>query len=230
MANKRRIQRDIKELEERAPPGIYYQINSDDLMDIFLLIQCLDSESPYYHCFFQIRIMITERYPHMPPKVGYKGVSSARIHPNLYAPGLDELGGKVCLSILGTYFGEPWSPLMTLTTIALQIQALLQPNPLSCEPGFGGKITRNHRDYELVKQYEAMRDMISILKNPDLAVTPKFYEIIREYYTKNHSIICEYLNELRDKYNDQVIQRIIHCKQTKLNYAQLIGELQEVST
>lgn len=56
-----------------------------------------------------------------------------RFNPNIYS------GGKVCLSILGTWRGEPgeeWSSAQGLESILLSIQSLMSPNPFENEPGF----------------------------------------------------------------------------------------------
>lgn len=56
-----------------------------------------------------------------------------RFNPNIYA------GGKVCLSILGTWRGEPgeeWSSAQGLESILLSIQSLMSSNPFENEPGF----------------------------------------------------------------------------------------------
>lgn len=56
-----------------------------------------------------------------------------RFNPNIYA------GGKVCLSILGTWRGErgeDWSSAQGLESILISIQSLMSSNPYENEPGF----------------------------------------------------------------------------------------------
>jgi ubiquitin-conjugating enzyme E2 Z len=56
-----------------------------------------------------------------------------RFNPNIYA------GGKVCLSILGTWRGErgeEWSSAQGLESILISIQSLMSSNPYENEPGF----------------------------------------------------------------------------------------------
>lgn len=48
--------------------------------------------------------------PQTPPKVKFIQYTGSRIHPNLYVE------GKVCLSILGTWPGEPWTFSMNCNT------------------------------------------------------------------------------------------------------------------
>lgn len=56
-----------------------------------------------------------------------------RFNPNIYAE------GKVCLSILGTWRGNPgeeWSSAQGLESVLLSIQSLMSPNPYENEPGY----------------------------------------------------------------------------------------------
>lgn len=56
-----------------------------------------------------------------------------RFNPNIYA------GGKVCLSILGTWRGErgeEWSSAQGLESVLISIQSLMSANPYENEPGF----------------------------------------------------------------------------------------------
>ncbi|KAJ5625373.1 hypothetical protein N7510_001682 [Penicillium lagena] len=74
-------------------------------------------------------------YPGSPPGVMFMTTNRGRTRfgPNLYA------GGKVCLSIIGTWEGqkgEQWSPAQGLESVLLSIQSLLSTNPYVNEPGF----------------------------------------------------------------------------------------------
>lgn len=56
-----------------------------------------------------------------------------RFNPNIYAE------GKVCLSILGTWRGNPgeeWSSAQGLESVLLSIQSLMSANPYENEPGY----------------------------------------------------------------------------------------------
>ena len=72
-------------------------------------------------------------YPAAPPRVLHFSPHRIRIHPNLYTV---EGGGKVCLSILGTWNGPSWTALMTFDQIVTMIAALLHDDALRCEPGY----------------------------------------------------------------------------------------------
>ena len=81
-----------------------------------------------------------------------------RMHPNLYVQ------GKVCLSILGTYAGPSWSANMTLETILLNLQSLLDENPLANEPAFtNGKLGEpRHKDYAEAVEHQMMACMATL--------------------------------------------------------------------
>lgn len=74
-------------------------------------------------------------YPTKAPQVNALTTNAGRtrFNPNIYA------GGKVCLSILGTWRGEKneeWSSAQGLESILISIQSLMSPNPYENEPGF----------------------------------------------------------------------------------------------
>ncbi|CAF9936078.1 MAG: hypothetical protein HETSPECPRED_010003 [Heterodermia speciosa] len=91
-------------------------------------------------------------YPTSPPAVQAKTTNGGRtrFNPNIYA------GGKVCLSILGTWRGEPgeeWSSAQGLESILLSIQSLMSSNPYENEPGF--ETANSSEDKKQQAQYVA---------------------------------------------------------------------------
>jgi len=89
-------------------------------------------DTPYAHgmYLFEVRVDLN-KYPHFPPTVKMLTTDGkTRINPNLYA------NGKVCLSILGTWSGPGWIQSMTLSSVLMQIQTLMNEDPLQNEPGY----------------------------------------------------------------------------------------------
>jgi len=89
-------------------------------------------DTPYAHgmYLFEVRVDLS-KYPHVPPKVKMLTTDGkTRINPNLYA------NGKVCISILGTWSGPGWIQSMTLSSVLMQIQTLMNEDPLQNEPGY----------------------------------------------------------------------------------------------
>ena len=76
-------------------------------------------------------VKLPDNYPLVPPKVTFIQHTGDRIHPNLYTE------GKVCLSILGTWPGDPWSYSMTVESVLITIRSLLDNKPYMHEPHQG---------------------------------------------------------------------------------------------
>jgi ubiquitin-protein ligase len=110
--------------------GIYYWANDADMRQGKALIIGPEG-TPYAHCPLLFSFALPDDYPFTPPRVQIlTSDGRTRIHPNLYVE------GKVCLSILGTWSGPKWSPVMTLSTVVSSIQSLLEANPIVNEPGY----------------------------------------------------------------------------------------------
>lgn len=91
--------------------------------------------TPYAYGFFEFLVKFDANYPSTAPKVDAKTTNRGRtrFNPNIYA------GGKVCLSILGTWHGErgeEWSSAQGLESVLLSIQSLMSDNPYENEPGY----------------------------------------------------------------------------------------------
>lgn len=103
--------------------------------------------TPYAFCPLFFSIDIPTDYPLVPPKVRIEtSDGSTRLHPNLYT------GGKVCLSILGTYTGPSWVSTMNIEAVLKSIYSLLNENPITNEPGWesytlADKKAKDYADY-----------------------------------------------------------------------------------
>ncbi|KAF9199041.1 hypothetical protein BGZ49_010883 [Haplosporangium sp. Z 27] len=91
-------------------------------------------DTPYCLGQFEFSLQFPKDYPTNPPKVLALTTNHGRtrFNPNIYA------GGKVCLSILGTWrgtAGEQWSSAHGITSILLSIQSLMSDMPYRNEPG-----------------------------------------------------------------------------------------------
>lgn len=110
-------------------------------------------------------------YPSSPPKLRLMttGGGTTRFGPNLYA------AGRVCLSILGTWQGDPWSPSMSIGTVLLSIQSLLMTS----------EALRNEPGYE---------------KTSDIAAV-KFYDVVIRHHVLSIAVIDQVtraINSLRE--------------------------------
>jgi len=140
--------------------GIYYWFDEAD-MTVGKAMIIGPEDTPYAFCPLVFSFKLSDDYPFSPPAVQIltsDGVT--RFHPNLY------VGGKVCLSILGTWNGPKWSAVMTISTVLSSIQSLLESNPITNEPGWE-KYTLEHpqaKDYA-----EFVRNRIMSLSFRDLS-------------------------------------------------------------
>lgn len=197
-----RIMHDIKMYNDNIEDysGIFLDINENNIFKIKAII-IGPSETPYEGAFLYFDILFGEDYPLKPPVVNFlnaKGEKGIRMHPNLYGE------GKVCLSILGTWPGEPWSPTMNLMTILVSIQSLLCSDPLTCEPG-REKADRNELDvYNQAVEYWCWNlGILGVLEN-DFRMPAELHKKIRKYFDKNAD---QYLKRLEAKEKDTRILR-----------------------
>ncbi|KAJ3127711.1 hypothetical protein HK098_005947 [Nowakowskiella sp. JEL0407] len=165
----KRIQREISDLSN-SPDQEFLQIAYDEsnITHVHALLTG-PSGTPYAFGLFDFVMNFPDTYPASPPAVSAMTTNNGttRFNPNIYA------GGKVCLSILGTWRGEPgenWSAahgvlsvLVCTYTTSLQnllnlkfslkpfypaIQSLMSEQPYWNEPGF-----ENEKDTTIMDRY-----------------------------------------------------------------------------
>ncbi|OJJ04371.1 hypothetical protein ASPVEDRAFT_43853 [Aspergillus versicolor CBS 583.65] len=129
-----RITRELNQIEQSADLSFAVDYEESDIRNVRAIILG-PPDTPYQFGLFEFTIKFGKDYPARPPSV--KAVTtnsgSCRFSPNLYA------GGKVCLSILGTWTGErgeQWSSAQGLESILISIQSLMSSNPYEYEPGY----------------------------------------------------------------------------------------------
>ncbi|EPS38548.1 hypothetical protein H072_7684 [Dactylellina haptotyla CBS 200.50] len=146
--------------------------------DLSLAVACRDSdirsikamivgppETPYEFGFFEFSMKFPKEYPAKAPTVNALTTNGGRcrFNPNIYA------GGKVCLSILGTWRGErgeEWSSAQGLESILISIQSLMSANPYENEPGYENANSQHDKDnqkaYVLKMAYVRARVCVKI--------------------------------------------------------------------
>lgn len=125
----KRMAKERKELEKENPD--YFVVFKDDDLLKFDAYVVGPDDSLYRHKLVKLHFEIPREYPMKPPTVKFIQHTGNRIHPNLY------VDGKVCLSILGTWQGEPWAYSMTCHTVLIVVRSLLDNEPYKHEPGKG---------------------------------------------------------------------------------------------
>ena len=125
-----RLRNELRGLLSSPLPGIIVSPDPDLALRWHALVTGPEG-TPYSNGFFYFIIQCEPDYPASPPKVKLMttGGGQVRFNPNLYN------SGKVCLSILGTWQGPGWSAALTIGSVLLSIQSLMNENPLRNEPG-----------------------------------------------------------------------------------------------
>jgi len=117
----KRLITEITTLKTGLPPGIFVRY-ADSRPDVQKVLIIGPSGTPYENGLFEFDVFCDANFPNRPPLVQFKttGGGTVGFNPNLY------VDGKVCLSLLGTWQGEPWVPSeSTLLQIVISIQAMI---------------------------------------------------------------------------------------------------------
>lgn len=223
MLNTKRILIDIKKFEAQKleDSGIYLHYNEDDLSKMMLMIVG-PSETPYQGGFYLFDVNFTQEYPFSPPKVIFKSYSGTdRMNPNLYT------NGKVCLSILGTWNGPPWTPMMNIISLALDLQIRLNKYPLQNEPGFENDTNNLTPLYNKFIQYKNLE--ISVIKTIESyqKLPSSLHNHIITEFLKNYEYYCNFINTIMDSQGETICCRYANSK-AKLNPEQLSIEIEKI--
>ncbi|KAI1390451.1 uncharacterized protein F4822DRAFT_426299 [Hypoxylon trugodes] len=128
----KRLITEISTLQTSLPEGIFICHGSSRL-DIMKVLIIGPKGTPYEHGLFEFDLWCPPDYPNSAPKMKYKTTNNGRtrFNPNLYED------GTICLSLLGTWSGEPWrANKSTILQVLVSIQAMiLCEQPWYNEPG-----------------------------------------------------------------------------------------------
>lgn len=196
----RRLVEEGANLTTSLPPGIFvrYAENRPDIMKALIIGPC---GTPYHGGMFEFDLWADPQYPRMPPKCHFKTTGGGRAHlnPNLYN------SGKVCLSLLGTWAGEPWRPEQsTILQILVSLQAMvLTSEPWYNEPGRESDYARQQRqskeynkDIQRLTVKWAMEDVLkkeSEAKEEERKTT--WGEVIQHYIANNTVELTKTVND-----------------------------------
>jgi ubiquitin-protein ligase len=180
--------RELKFLNENLSDEVTVFVSEDHPNYLFALMSILNDDCPYYGGTFVFHIMVPQQYPKIPPKVllGTTGEGSVRFNPNLYNC------GKVCLSLLGTWSGEPWCPKTSNMTQVLKsiLYLIFTDEPYYNEPGYhrpASGIDQNSLNYNLAVMQNTTRYAIlyHLQKPEDFYGPVEIQHYIRNYYEEN---------------------------------------------
>jgi ubiquitin-protein ligase len=166
----RRLAQDVADLA-RSPlddQGIFYLHNESNIRAGMAVVRGPE-DSHYTDGYYLFEFAFPEDYPTSPPKVKiltrahafpqYPGATTklVRLHPNLYTD------GKVCLSLLGTWAGEPWTSCCTIRTVLLALQSILDGDPYLHEPKVSDTDS-SHTPYNEAVRFHNLHDALALFR------------------------------------------------------------------
>ncbi|KAF2003812.1 hypothetical protein P154DRAFT_485989 [Amniculicola lignicola CBS 123094] len=117
----KRLITEITNLKTSLPSGIFVK-HASSRLDVMKIVIVGPEGTPYENGLYEFDLFCPADYPQSPPKVLFRGTEGGclAINPNLHAD------GKVCISLLNTYPGEPWRPgESTILQVLISIQAMI---------------------------------------------------------------------------------------------------------
>ncbi len=222
-----RIVNDLSDFMNNRPEGIYLYINKKNFYKNYALI-IGPKNTPYFGGFFLFEVNFPKNYPKDPPNIKFLTIDNeVRFNPNLYE------NGKVCLSILGTWSGPKWRPVMNLKLVLLSIQSLLGEYPIKNEPGFQGtlpnnKLSINYNSYIIYNTYKLA--IINILNGKFKKYTKYFKDEIKSEIRKNFEQLNNDLLSYVVSLNEIYFEKIIYFLPSKniLNFKNLYKDFEKI--
>ncbi|KUI54999.1 Ubiquitin-conjugating enzyme E2 Z [Cytospora mali] len=210
----KRMAKERKELEKENPD--YFVVFKDDNLLKFDAYVVGPEDSLYRHKLVKLHFDIPCEYPMKPPTVKFIQHTGDRIHPNLY------VDGKVCLSILGTWQGEPWAYSMTCHTVLIVVRSLLDNEPYKHEPGKG-----DNPEFNAFVQYSTWKFLL--LDYLDREAEPAAKAWLQTYVRQNGQ---DMLRDLARQHAANARRTTFSCPyknaRVQADYPRLIRTLQEI--
>lgn len=214
-----RIVQDVYDFNKNKPDGIYLYVDKNNLMKQYALI-IGPNDTPYFGGFFFFEINYPNDYPKNSPHVTLLTTEkNVRFNPNLYEC------GKVCLSILGTWSGPSWTPVMNIRLVLDSIRSLMGPFPIQNEPGYDNTkpddiASIEYNQYLIYHTYRLA--IIDVINNKFNKVSSLFEKEIKEEFNKNKSKLNDDLLSYNEIYGKTKVEsRVYFMKKTTLDFTQL---------
>ena len=211
---------DIVDFNENKPEGIYLYIDKKNIMKQYSLIIGPEG-TPYFGGYFFFEINFPNDYPKKSPEVKFLTIDNkVRFNPNLYE------NGKVCLSILGTWNGPAWTPVMNLRLILDSIRSLLGAFPIQNEPNFENIQMDDiksieYNQYLIYHTYQVA--IIDVINNKFEYISKLFKKNIEDEFNKNKNTLLNDLLSYENIYGKaEVENRIYFMKKMKLDFTLIL--------
>ena len=222
-----RIMNDYVDFNKNKPDGIYLWIDNTNIFQQYALIVG-PNNTPYFGGYFFFNILFPKDYPKSPPQITLLTINNkVRFNPNLYE------NGKVCLSIIGTWAGPGWKPIMNIRLVLCSIMSLMGEYPLQNEPGF----ENNNPNSEQSIQYNTSLiyhtyslAIMDIMENKVCCDMFKLFEkdIITEF-KKNQSKLKDDLLSYHLIYGNIPVKKHVYFMRDEiLNFNQLVERFNKI--
>jgi ubiquitin-protein ligase len=211
----RRIMGDLRELLKDPLYDVFIYFDESDINQMIVMIR--GQEGPYEFCQFLFHISFSDDYPMSPPIVKFcSSDGKTRLNPNLY------IEGKVCLSILGTWQGDPWTSVMTIKTVILSIMALVMTRePLRNEPGMESSPEDKIEIYNQIVEYASLNILVNQINHPSEMFVP-LLKNMNAQFIKDYPALIEKVDRLiRSEHNQKTVKISYHSQMATLDYESL---------
>ena len=187
------LTKSLRNLQNLESSGIFHY-SGDNLKEHYLMIFG-HTDSPYAYVPYFFKVELSDDYPFNHPKCKFICPVNTRLHPNLY------VDGKVCLSILNTWSGPSWTPLMNLGTLALDLKCLISyDEPLRCEPSYetgNNRIVLAYSNYiKLVNFFKVLPKVYNRSPTSNREADIYFQLKMKEFLSENANDMIDYGNRL----------------------------------
>lgn len=202
-----RIINDYVDFNNNKPDGMYLWIDKKNIYQQYALI-IGSQNTPYFGGFFIFDIKYPEDYPIKPPTLKLiTNNNDIRFNPNLYE------NGRVCLSILGTWHGPSWKPIMNIRLVLNSIVSLMSEFPIQNEPGWEKtKITdKASIEYNIYLTYYTYNlAIVEVLNGKYKTISSLFEKEIKEEFNKNLRKLDDDLLSYKEIYGRMPIEKMIY--------------------
>jgi ubiquitin-protein ligase len=218
----RRITIDTTRAMDLTDNGLFWIPDETDMTHGWAII-CGPEDSPYYGGSFCFEVKFPDDYPFSPPVFNYlTNDGRTRFNPNLYK------NGKVCLSLLNTWQGEPWSGVQSLSSVLQSIQtAVLNEEPLRNEPAYATIST--HRDFavynRMVFHSTLETAILSHMAEPPPCLVP-VYEPFRDHAIKAIPFLIKKAKELAAEWDGKTEIMEFFGMSVKYRFGKLVERLE----
>ncbi|KAI7704271.1 hypothetical protein KC322_g6757 [Hortaea werneckii] len=189
-ARMRALISEIARLKTCLPPGIFVRYG-DSRMDVMKVLIVGPRGSPYENGLWEFDLFCGLDFPNRPPTLQFRTTDGGTVgcNPNLYPC------GKVCLSLLGTWSGEPWKPgQSTILQVLVSIQAMIFCDEPWCnEPGRENQAeTLQSREYSRgLRPHTVKAAMLDWMANKDTV----WSEVVRRHFEIHEEEIAACVDE-----------------------------------